>query len=131
MAEIGELLATVCRELGGGGLRAIAVDAGAAEPLDRILAELRGDVGQERLAAALLELHAALIRYGVAGGLAPTVRRQYRASPASSAGSLPTIEVWACPAGRCSRWHAVADALDEPPTCEVTGTALTRKHIRW
>ncbi|WP_149182137.1 hypothetical protein [Streptomyces sp. TRM49041] len=128
MSKLSERLAAFCRELASGDLRPVAADAGAADAVDQILADLRSGTPEEALGAELDRLDAALIRYGIVGGLTPTAR-QYQASPAASDGGHLTAEVWACPRGpqgRCGRWHAIGAATD-PPACAVDDSPLVRK----
>ena len=129
MAEPGELVAALCRELEQGDLQSIADQAGAAEILTRIIGALRNGTEPPALAAEWDELQEALIRYGIDGGLVPPAKLLYRSSPAAAGDGHPVIEVWACPGGRCSRWHVAADTAD-PPTCAVNeGAALVRRRI--
>jgi hypothetical protein len=129
MPELSLRLAVLCREMESGDLQAVAAEMGAEPLLDRIIAALAGGAGPATLGPALDELDAALIAYGVPGGLVPPTWRNYMPSPAAAGAPYPAIEVWACPAARCERWQHVDPAAAETPACAVDGTPLAKRQL--
>lgn len=120
-------LELLCGELAQGEVRDIAEELGVAPALDRVLGAVRDDVPWDdaAVAADLDELDEAFSRWEIDGGLTG----QHRSFEAlSGTNKHPVIDVWMCPAERCSR--VVPATRDTPgPACAITQTRCTLRRL--
>lgn len=127
MEDLNQRLEQLCKKLGHGEVQEIAAELGVTPPLERVLSAVRvgGSWDEASVAADLDELDAAFSRWGLDGGLTGQFR-SFRVLPGT--GTHPVVDVWMCPAGRCSR--VVAAARDDPaPVCAVTQASFTLRRL--
>ena len=114
--------------LGHGDVEDVAAELGVTQALARVLGAVRESSGpwdEAALSADLDELDVAFTGWGIDGGLTGQVR-SFR--PLQGAGAHPVVDVWMCPAGRCSR--AVPVTSDGgTPVCAVTEGPCTLRRL--
>jgi hypothetical protein len=124
---LNQRLELLCEKLGSGEVQQIAAELGVTPPLERVLGAVRDDRSwvEAAVSADLDELDAAFKRWGLDGGLTGRFR-SFRDLPGT--GGHPVVDVWMCPAGRCSR--VVPAARDDPaPVCAVTQASCTLRRL--
>jgi hypothetical protein len=127
LGVLNQRLELLCQKLGRGEVQQIAEELGVAPPLERVLSAVRNGEPWDAVAvsADLDELDAAFKRWGLDGGLTGQFR-SFSYLPATDA--HPVVDVWMCPAGRCSR--VVPATRDDPtPVCAVTQASCTLRRL--
>ncbi len=111
--------------LGDGGARELAAEFGASEVLERVLGVVAGpNWDPDVVTADLDELDRVFRDHGFDGGLTEGFR-SFRSLP--DTGPHGFVEVWMCPAARCSRVD-VAGGENPSPMCAILqGPCTLRK----
>jgi hypothetical protein len=119
-------LELLCTELADGEVRDIAEGLGVAPALDRVVAAVRDDLPWDdaAVAADLDELDDAFSGWEVDG-----LTKQHRSFETLPGTSIhPVIDVWMCPAERCTR--VVPAMRDVPgPICTIMQTRCRLRRL--
>jgi hypothetical protein len=127
LGALNQRLELFCEKLGRGEVREIAAELGVTQPLERVLSAVRdsGSWDEPAVSADLDELDSAFSGWGLDGGLTGQFR-SFRTVPGT--GAHPVVDVWMCPARRCSR--VVPAVRDDPaPVCAVTQASCTLRRL--